>query len=421
MSRKLVALAAISLLTLIITTCSDDGTSPPAGGGNDVPDTVAAPAFSPAPGTHYTSVEVTMSCATADAVVYYTTDGTDPDETSTEYSPGTGIDIGTSTTFRARAYKTDIIPSEVAVGAYTIDIVDVALPKFSPPGGIYSTGQRVFITCSTASSIVYYTNDGSDPTQASTVVPAGGLAVNANTTLRARAYVNRVHQSSIGQGIYTFIPGLVAQYKLDGNTLDSSGNGHDARSYGPLMTYDHAGAPRAAYLFDGVDDYMALPDESAFDMTGFTIMGWFHYDTLPPVVSGTTQRRYALVNKGTNFGNFSVFLNKIGGASYCNVQLTFQTAGGNYTMICQDRNIYRNEWVHIAVTYDREIKIYVNGQLECTSPTTVDPPSMNNDAVWLGRYRSTTDEWFFDGSLDEIRFYNRSLNASEINTLYFFD
>ena len=61
MSRKLVALAAIILLTLLFTTCSDDGTTPTPTGGTSAPDTVAAPTFSPAPGTYTTTHDVTMS------------------------------------------------------------------------------------------------------------------------------------------------------------------------------------------------------------------------------------------------------------------------------------------------------------------------------------------------------------------------
>ena len=54
------------------------------GSGTVVP-TVAMPVFSPDAGTYYDQVEVSIRSATADAAIYYTTDGSVPTENSTRY------------------------------------------------------------------------------------------------------------------------------------------------------------------------------------------------------------------------------------------------------------------------------------------------------------------------------------------------
>lgn len=78
----------------------------------------AAPTFSPEAGT-YTSVQtVEISCATDGAVIYYTTDGTDPTSESTEYTAA--IDVNASMTIKAIAVKDDLT-SDVATAEYTID------------------------------------------------------------------------------------------------------------------------------------------------------------------------------------------------------------------------------------------------------------------------------------------------------------
>jgi hypothetical protein len=80
---------------------------------------VANPTFSPVAG-EYTEVQnVTLSCATDGATVYYTTDGTNPTNESTVYS--SAIEVGASMTIKAIAYKGED-HSEVVSAAYTINI-----------------------------------------------------------------------------------------------------------------------------------------------------------------------------------------------------------------------------------------------------------------------------------------------------------
>ena len=80
---------------------------------------VANPTFTPAAG-EYTEVQnVTLSCVTDGATVYYTTDGTNPTNESTVYS--SAIEVGASMTIKAIAYKGED-HSEVVSAAYTINL-----------------------------------------------------------------------------------------------------------------------------------------------------------------------------------------------------------------------------------------------------------------------------------------------------------
>ena len=58
-----------------------------------------------------TSNTVTMTCDTASATIYYTTDGTDPKATSTAYTDA--IEISVTTTFKAIAIKEGMANSAV--------------------------------------------------------------------------------------------------------------------------------------------------------------------------------------------------------------------------------------------------------------------------------------------------------------------
>lgn len=66
---------------------------------------VEAPTFDPVGGTYAQAQTVTMSCTTDGAAIHYTTDGTEPDGNSTQYTEP--ISVTTTTTFKAKAIKGD--------------------------------------------------------------------------------------------------------------------------------------------------------------------------------------------------------------------------------------------------------------------------------------------------------------------------
>ena len=81
-------------------------------------DLAATPVFDPASGTvFYPTINVTLTCETAGATIHYTTDGSIPTESNTAYSGP--IEISATTTIKARAYKSGIGASGVAVATYT--------------------------------------------------------------------------------------------------------------------------------------------------------------------------------------------------------------------------------------------------------------------------------------------------------------
>lgn len=96
-----------SRLSSITVTSSTSGSTP-----------VATPTFSPAEGTYSSTQSVTISCATTGATIYYTTDGSTPTTSSTEYS--SAISVSTTTTIKAIATKSGMTNSAVASATYTI-------------------------------------------------------------------------------------------------------------------------------------------------------------------------------------------------------------------------------------------------------------------------------------------------------------
>jgi len=100
----------------------DDITITDYSGGNPL---VATPAITPGTDNYYAAFGASISCVTPGATIYYTIDGTDPDQTSDEYDQP--ISISQTTTLKARAYASGYDPSQIATATYTFPtVVDVA-------------------------------------------------------------------------------------------------------------------------------------------------------------------------------------------------------------------------------------------------------------------------------------------------------
>jgi len=168
--------------------------------------TVAAPSLSPAGGTYTSAQNVTISDATSGASIRYTTDGSTPTETNGTIYSGP-VNIGVTTTLKAIAYESGSTDSPIVSGTYTINILQVAAPSFSPVAGTYTSAQAVTISTTTSGASIRYTTDGSTPTETNGTVYSGPVSIGVTTTLKAIAYESGFIDSSITSATYTITSG----------------------------------------------------------------------------------------------------------------------------------------------------------------------------------------------------------------------
>lgn len=83
-----------------------------------ITDTVATPTVDPPPGMYTDPLYVTISCSTPGATIHYTMDGSEPSDSDPVYT--SPIHVSSTTTLKARAYKSGLTPSDVCTGTYTI-------------------------------------------------------------------------------------------------------------------------------------------------------------------------------------------------------------------------------------------------------------------------------------------------------------
>ncbi|MDD6296449.1 MAG: chitobiase/beta-hexosaminidase C-terminal domain-containing protein, partial [Treponema sp.] len=167
-----------------------------------IKETVATPAFSVASGAVNSGTSVTITCITEGAKIYYTTDGSDPTASGTEYTAA--ISVTPPMTLKAIAVKDGMNDSAVATASYTIKET-VATPAFSVASGEVDSGTTVTITCSTDGAKIYYTINGDDPTAESTEYTAA-ISVTAAVTLKAIAVKDGMNNSAVASANYTIKP-----------------------------------------------------------------------------------------------------------------------------------------------------------------------------------------------------------------------
>ena len=160
-------------------------------------DTVAPPVFSLASGTYTSAQMVSITDATANATIHYTTDGTMPTASSTAYTGP--IAVGQTQTISAIAVV-NTNSSTITSATYTIN-VPVAAPVFSIPTGNYTTAQSVTITDATPKAVIYYAVNNTGPTAGSTPY-TGAISVTQTQTISAIAILDNA-SSPVSTVAYT--------------------------------------------------------------------------------------------------------------------------------------------------------------------------------------------------------------------------
>lgn len=217
--------------------------------------------------------------------------------------------------------------------------------------------------------------------------------------------------------------GLIAYYPFNGNALDESGNGNDGIVEGAMLTQDRFGNSNRAYFFDGTTRIVA---PNPFSVSGsvlqpFTISAW---------VKSTTEKTAATILSewygcGTNPRHFALTLrnepdNNQGG--YPATSVTAEVIGVETAVIADRNKVADDLWHHLVfVRSATAVSVYLDGNLENSKPAS--PPNRVNIglSITIGDILTGTgcagNDHHFEGLIDDIRIYDRTLTEEEIQSL----
>lgn len=163
------------------------------------------------------------------ADIYYTANGSTPSKSSTKYT-SSGITINSATTIKAIAYKDGYDTSDVGSWSYTIATKPKLVISASPTSGNVESGTIVYLTASAdgssiAGADIYYTTNGSTPSENSTKYTSSGITITQNCTLKAIAYKEGYETSEV----------LIGEFRIEetiaSKTIVSISAGEGASSF----------------------------------------------------------------------------------------------------------------------------------------------------------------------------------------------
>ncbi|WP_421895785.1 cadherin domain-containing protein [Marinoscillum sp.] len=199
--------------------------------------------------------------------------------------------------------------------------------------------------------------------------------------------------------------GLTAHYKMEGDMTDASGNGYDgiyangSNNYEISDRFGLFNTRRFSKGSNGSSVAAALTSsDAALRSSSFTISFWYN------IVDGFDDDS-GVLDLGTMIDAGTLYT-----ISAVNEGLKFTTSDGSGNTTSMTTNSGKPGFYHMAtLTYDgATLSAYLNGDLKAEQA--VSQPALGSGAITVG--------YPFEGAIDDIRIYNRSVSAAEVDALY---
>ena len=204
-------------------------------------------------------------------------------------------------------------------------------------------------------------------------------------------------------------PNLVSWWKFNETSgtvaSDSAGSNNGQLVNGPVWTTGHNGG---ALSFDGYNDYVQVANNASLNITNaITVSAWINRD-----VMGVRGDVVSKITPSYPYGAFQLYVgaaNEVGFA--LDIDGFWNGAVGGA--------IDAGNWHQLTGTYDgTQIALYIDGKLVVSE---IDPGTIgvDNQNLYIGRATPGFETgYFFDGSIDDVRIYNRALSSGEVQQLY---
>lgn len=215
---------------------------------------------------------------------------------------------------------------------------------------------------------------------------------------------------------------LIGWWNMDSNQIsggiiqDLSSSDNDLTATNVTDATFYVGTPYGqGVACAGDDDYLTQQNTEFGALTAVTVSFWMKTSA---AADGSF---HGIISKGTPDG-YESFIIAMGstGDNPNKVLIYFITNSGASGNIATVSNMNTGQWKHYAWTWTSAgtYNVYVNGVLETTGTRTGANLVDSDDEIRFCAYKNPSFGGYFNGSLDDVRFYNRALSASEISQLY---
>lgn len=208
--------------------------------------------------------------------------------------------------------------------------------------------------------------------------------------------------------------GLVGQWDFDEGedqtAHDTSGN----VNHGDIIGADWVdGKAGNALEFNGVGDYVIVPDSTGLRISAYSVEVW-----IKPSVD--TDYWTGVIGKpGRNF-NFWLGESDDPNGGFVHHRFHDEASTNSGCSNTGADSIPMDTWSHIVITNNgTTCKTYINGNEEASGSVTGSLIIDNTD-LYIGRNLDGASGNYFNGTIDQVRIYNRALSLEEIEGLHDF-
>ncbi|HOV11400.1 MAG TPA: T9SS type A sorting domain-containing protein [Bacteroidales bacterium] len=166
--------------------------------------------------------------------------------------------------------------------------------------------------------------------------------------------------------------------------------------------------------FNGTSNYVNLGTTAGNNLR--TIECWFK--PAINITSSTLSEPASLIDRNTNAtgetGEFSIFIGPNDWTGY-EGKIVFGVSGNPHNVFSNSSTWQAGVWHHLACVINPSagMEMYIDGQKQTSTYAYTYPTDNRTEITTFGCWGDLNDR-FFNGALDEIRFWNRALSQSEI-------
>ncbi len=208
--------------------------------------------------------------------------------------------------------------------------------------------------------------------------------------------------------------GLVAHYPFSGNANDASSFAHHGMVSNATLTTDRFGRANNAYAFNGSNSVIQAPDAPHLRPANLTASVW--------VNNQSTSGFHSIIGKsiGTSVcDSWQMFIYGTASGVPFSAVSCVDAGTGFMPFLLTPRT--DNVWTHLVYVFDDvndRVKLYKDNVL-VREDVTSGSIAYDTRPFMIGlTYESNNLDFAFNGTIDDIRLYNRALNTNEIAALY---
>ncbi len=253
---------------------------------------------------------------------------------------------------------------------------------------------RATVTTTAISNICYpsATSGGNVNDVGNSPVTAKGVCWNTST----KPTINNSYTSN-GTGAGSFVSALTGLDRNSKYYVRAYATNTDGTAYGEeLVFFTKYDSPGYALSFDGINEYVTIPDHNDLDLTSnYTIEVWIKPSVF---VSGA-----GIISKYQGTGSYAYFLSLNNTSPFTGINFDGLTS--------QNGLLSAGTWTHIAAVNNNGTRtLYVNGIVQNLSGTAVSVIATSQD-LCIARHNGIS---YMNTSIDDIRIWSTARSQSEI-------